>query len=89
MWCGGDLWALGRWWSCVQALLPPVDMLRFLAVRFEVEDACKHLVRHVEPQPQAPAFMGSGTPPVATVGAAAVNLTQAQPGGSWPKPPTG
>lgn len=80
---------VGNPWRWVQALLPPVDMLRFLAVRFEIEDACKHLVHHVEPQVQAPSFLGSGPASAATSGAAAVNLTQAQPGASWPQPPTG
>lgn len=73
----------------MQAVLPAVDMLRFLAVRFEIEGACKHLVQHVEPQAQTPTFLGSGAAAAASGGAAAVNLTQAQPGASWPKPPTG
>lgn len=72
----------------LQALLPAEDMLRFLAVRFEIEDACKHLVQHVEPQAPSAAFLGSSAP-AATGGATAVNLTQAKPGGPWPKPPPG
>lgn len=64
-------------------------MLRFLAVRFEIEDACKHLVQHVEPQAPTATLLGGAGPPMASSGAAAVNLTQAKPGGPWPKPPTG